>query len=432
MLDAHNAWPRVTVVVLNWNGRGYLSDCFDSLHALDYPRDRLELLMVDNGSTDDSVAFVRAQYPQVKIVETGKNLGFAGGNNAGARAASGEYVAFLNNDAHVYPDWLPELVRAVQSDPDVACVGSRMMDLTGTRVEFGGSSINFYGYGYQEGYDRTNSAAHRGTHPAIFACGGAFLVRRDVFLESGGLDEDYFIYYEDVDLGWRLWVMGYKVLYVGSAVVLHKHHGAKHQMPDASRRVLYERNAMLTLIKNYDDANLARVWPAALLLAVKRLYLMAGLDSRTYRIGYSAPKVTSPPRPVKGARWLRVLREEGLLEVGRRAMSLVRRKLGLADPPYPPPNRRTLPGLEPGYEQVSRMALAHLVAANDVVDLLPRALEKRAKVQAARRRSDAEIFHLFGRPFDPSFFDPDYEATQAQLTRLFDLPRLFEGKDSAP
>jgi GT2 family glycosyltransferase len=419
--------PTVTVVVLNWNGRDYLPDCFDSLVALDYPVDRLELMLVDNGSADDSVAFVRQHYPRVTIVETGSNLGFAGGNNAGARAATGDYVAFLNNDAHVYPDWLTKLIEAMQSDPDVACVGSRMMNLTGDRVEFGGSSINFYGYGYQEGYDRANAQDYAGTRPVIFACGGAFLIRREVYLNAGGLDEDYFIYYEDVDLGWRLWVMGYKVLYVGSAVVLHKHHGARHQMPDASRRALFERNAMLTMIKNYDDANLARVWPAAWMLAIKRLYLMSGLDSRTYRIGYPAPKATATPRPLKGARWMRLLRQEGPLEFCRRAISLARRKLGRADPSYPPPNRHTLPGVEPGYEQVSRMALAHLVAANDVVDLLPRTLEKRARVQALRRRPDEDVFALFGRPFDPSFFEPQYEATQEQLIRLLGIDALIAG-----
>jgi GT2 family glycosyltransferase len=420
--------PTVTVVVLNWNGREYLADCFDSLLALDYPKDRLELMMVDNGSTDDSVAFVRRAYPHVSIVETGRNLGFAGGNNAGARAAKGEYAAFLNNDAHVYPDWLIKLIEAVQSDPSVVCAGSRMMNLTDDRVEFGGSSINFYGYGYQEGYDRANVQDYSGTHPVIFACGGAFLIRRDVYLDSGGLDEDYFIYYEDLDLGWRLWIMGYQVLYVGAAVVLHKHHGAKHQMPDASRRVLFERNAMLTLIKNYDDANLARVWPAAWMLAIKRLYLMSGLDAHTYRIGYPAPKSAAAPKPIKGARWIKLLREEGLLEFSRRAVSAVRRKLGKADPAYPPPDRHTLPGVEPGYEQVSRIALAHLVAANDVVDLLPRTLEKRAKVQAARRRRDEEIFALFGRPFDPSFFEPHYMATQDQLAQLLGIDVMIAGK----
>ncbi len=351
--------PQVSVIVLNWNGREYLSDCFESLLALNYPPERLDLIMVDNGSTDDSAAFMRARYPQVKVVETGRNLGFAGGNNAGARAAAGEYVAFLNNDAQTMPDWLIELVRAVQSDPEVVCAGSRLMNFAGDHVEFGGSSMNFYGYGYQEGYARSNITPYAGTHPTIFAGGGAFLIRRDVFLDSGGLDEDYFIYYEDVDLGWRLWVMGYKVLYVGSSVVLHKHHGAKHQMPDASCRVLFERNAMLTLIKNYDDVNLAKVWPASLLLAIKRLYLASGLDSNTYRIGYPAPRLPAALPSSKAARWFSFLKTEGPIGVARHVGTFIRRRLGNAGLSYPLPDRHTLPGLEPGYEQVSRMALAH-------------------------------------------------------------------------
>lgn len=418
--------PHVSVVVLNWNGQKYLSDCFDSLMALAYPHEQLELIMVDNGSTDQSVSFMREHYPHVKLVETGRNLGFAAGNNAGARQATGKYVAFLNNDAHVMPDWLVELVRALRLDPEVICAGSRLMNSAGDRVEFGGSSINFYGYGYQEGYDRSNIAAYAGTHPAIFACGGALLIQRSVFLDVGGFDEDYFANYEDVDLGWRLWVMGYKVLYVGTAVAQHKHHGTQQHVPEASRRALLERNAMLTMIKNYDDENLARVWPAAWMLAIKRLYLMSGIDARTYRIGYPAPTIAVAPRPIKGARWLRLLQEEGLIELVRRAQSAIHRQLGKTDSGYPPPNRHTLAGVEPGYEQVSRMALAHLVAANDVVDLLPRMFEKRARIQAARHRRDEEIFALFGRPFEVSFFESTYEATQQQIVRLLQLNQLFE------
>jgi GT2 family glycosyltransferase len=421
-----NDLPLVSVIVLNWNGREYLAECFDSLLALDYPADQLELLMVDNGSQDDSVSFIRASYPSVKIIRNETNLGFAGGNNIGAQAAQGEYVAFLNNDAVVYPDWLSKLIEAVRSDPEVVCVGSRIMNLNGDRVEFGGSRINFLGYGYQEGYDRTQVADFTTTRPVIFACGGAMLIRRAVFLEAGGFDEDYFAYYEDVDLGWRLWVLGHKVLYAGTSVALHKHHGTAEKLPDASRRVLLERNALLTLIKNYADNSLAKIWPAALLLMYKRLYLMSGIDSRTYRVGYPAPSVAPTKRAMIGAPWIRLLRQKGFVETMRQLQAQIRRSLGKSDPSYPPPDRHTLPGLEPGYEQVSQMALAHLVAANDVIDLLPRAFEKRAKVQAARRRSDAEVFQMFGRPFDISFFDPIYEATQNQIVQLFQIDRLFD------
>ena len=190
--------PLVTAVILNWNGREYLADCLDSLRGLDYPRERLELLLVDNGSADGSAGFVREQYPEVQLIELPQNVGSCVARNLGVREARGEYIALLDNDAHVESGWLRTLVAAVQAEPEVVCASSRLMNLAGDRVEFGGSSINFYGYGYQEGYDRGNVAAYTGTHPTIFPCIGAALIRRDVYLEAGGLDEDYFIYYEDV------------------------------------------------------------------------------------------------------------------------------------------------------------------------------------------------------------------------------------------
>src|SRR6187455_3046398 len=101
---SHPRLPTVSVVVLNFNGLKHLDACFTSLLALDYPADRLELILVDNGSSDDSLSFMREHFPAVRLLETGGNLGFAGGNNFGAERASGEYVAFLNNDTRVKPD----------------------------------------------------------------------------------------------------------------------------------------------------------------------------------------------------------------------------------------------------------------------------------------------------------------------------------------
>src|SRR5436190_2997233 len=105
--------PTVSVVVLNYNGLKHLDTCFLSLGALEYPKDRLELILTDNGSSDGSVEFMRKRFPQVRVVETGGNLGFAAGNNFGVERATGQYVAFLNNDTRVEPDWLSELVKTL-------------------------------------------------------------------------------------------------------------------------------------------------------------------------------------------------------------------------------------------------------------------------------------------------------------------------------
>src|SRR5690349_20246239 len=102
--------PSVSVVVLNFNGLKHLETCFTSLQALDYPGDKLELILTDNGSSDGSLAFMRDRFPHVRLIETGGNIGFAAGNNYGAERANGQYVAFLNNDTRVEPDWLIEMV----------------------------------------------------------------------------------------------------------------------------------------------------------------------------------------------------------------------------------------------------------------------------------------------------------------------------------
>src|SRR5262245_14032635 len=136
--NVNGEFPTVSVVVLNYNGLRHLRTCFEALTALDYPSDRLELMLVDNGSSDDSLAFMREHFPGVRLVETGANLGFAAGNNYGAERATGEYVAFLNNDTRVEPDWLLEMVKSLLADRDsgVVCTSSLMLDWDGEKIDF--------------------------------------------------------------------------------------------------------------------------------------------------------------------------------------------------------------------------------------------------------------------------------------------------------
>jgi len=222
---SESSLPRATVIVVNYNGREHLADCFPSLASLLYPRDKLEIIMVDNGSRDGSVEFIRDNFPQIKIIQNDRNLGFAQASNIGARGASGEYVAFLNNDMRVDPHWLIELVKPVLRDRDVVCAASKILSWDGKRIDFVGGALNFYGHGFQLDYGKGNIDDYTQERPLLFACGGATLIDKEVFLECGGFDEDYFAFFEDVDLGWRLWILGYKVLFAPKAIAYHKHHG---------------------------------------------------------------------------------------------------------------------------------------------------------------------------------------------------------------
>ena len=281
----------MSLVVLNWNGREFLDTCLDSLERLDYPEDRLELVLCDNGSTDGSVEHVRARHPRFRIVALDHNHGFAEGNNLGAKEGqAGEWVGFLNNDMEVPADWLQRLLTPLDTRPDLACLASRIVSWDGGTIDFIGGGVNFQGHGLQLDHDAPSSP-HDVARPLLFACGGAMLVRRRLFLDVGGFDPAYFAFFEDVDLGWRLNLLGHDVWYEPAATVRHRHHGTARRFPVHQLRVLSERNALYTIIKNYDDANLALVLPVALMLLNEKALLMAGMDPSRFRVDGPLPAV---------------------------------------------------------------------------------------------------------------------------------------------
>lgn len=272
--------PRATVAIVNWNGRHLLEECLPSVFALDYPPEELECVVVDNGSSDGSLAWLQALWPQVRVVAHPENRGFAAAANDAAAVANGEVVAFLNNDCRVAPTWLRHLVTALAAE-EAAAAGSCMLDWSGERIDFDGAAMNFHGHGSNRGFGRGYVAGgSRAPEPALFACGGAMAVERARFLATGGFDAEYFAYFEDVDLGWRLWVEGERVVFVPDAVAFHRHRGSG--MDRARWRFLLERNALASLFKNYDDTNLEVVLPAARALLVARASTAGPAEAEPY------------------------------------------------------------------------------------------------------------------------------------------------------
>ncbi|MBI5481608.1 MAG: glycosyltransferase family 2 protein [Deltaproteobacteria bacterium] len=243
----------VPVLVLNRDGRRFLEPCFESL-AREAARDPLlEPWLVDNGSRDGSVDLVRARFPAVRVVALGDNLGFAGAYDRVLRddalLAERPLVVLLNNDVRVGPDFLAPLVTAM-ADADVALAGSRLLSGDGRRVDHAGGQVALIGGGVDIG--KFAPAPAGPPAPAAttgFACGGALCVRRSAYLALGGFDPAYVIYHEDVDLGWRAWLMGWRVLHVPTSVVYHEG-GALMGRPDDPRRLfLSQRNRLRNLIR---------------------------------------------------------------------------------------------------------------------------------------------------------------------------------------
>ncbi|MFH0944244.1 MAG: glycosyltransferase family 2 protein [Planctomycetota bacterium] len=374
--------PSVTVIVPNWNGRQHLERCFGSLLDLEYDGE-VRLMMIDNGSVDGSLSLMRRRFGEVTLIENRVNQGFAAACDAGAERAETELVAFLNNDMRVERTWLSELARSM-AEEGAGCAASLILSWDGRTVNYAGGGMNFHGIGIQIGLGDPLLAAHREPSATLFACGGAMAIRRDLFLSAGGFDPDYFAYYEDVDLGWRLWLLGECVRFVPSSVAYH-HHSATSGRIDIHRlRLLQIRNPLYTIFKNYEDENLRKVLPVAILLTLRRTKYQLVLNDAQFSL------------------------EEGC---GQRRGPLARFRARLAE--------------RLDKARVSRAGLADLLAISQLTDRIKVLSAKRREIQARRRRADAEILPLFRDPLWPAEAAEEYPGIQQELLEFFDLVEVF-------
>ena len=404
--------PSISVVVPNWNGRHHLSACLDSLLALDYPSDLVDVIVVDNGSTDGSVELVGAKYPQVRVLRNPGNTGFAHACNQGVDASTAEFVAFLNNDARVDPAWLRELVAVAEGDPAVAAVGSLVLDWEGTHLDFARSGLSPLARGLQLDHGRPVGDAPREPHEQLFANGAAVLVRRDAFREVGGFDRRFFAFYEDVDFGWRCWVLGWRVLVAPASRVYHRHHGTSRRLRAAQVEFLLTRNAVMAAVKNLEGDTLAALLPVLLLETASRVATDGGMRSERYRPPGFGGSAFKPPGPrlstgrVTARDLLHAVRHGP--EAGRSAI------------------RRAVAAGIPGASVLSPRGGARVAALEDLLFGWPELMRARSEVQERRRRTDAEITALFGldeQKRDPSDHSPR-DATAAAVYRALQAAGL--------
>lgn len=206
--------PFVSIIIVNYNGRHLIETCLSSVINTNYPN--FEIIVVDNHSTDDSVAIVRNKFSSCKVIQLEKNMGFAIANNIGTKNAKGDYFVFLNNDTYVTPEWIRELVMVMEKDHTIAISQSLLLRPDGS-VDSSGDFATRYG--------RTYSSKKLGftkNREILSARGAAMIVRKTFFLQLNGFDEDYFISFEDVELGWKAWILGYRVVMVPTSIVYHE------------------------------------------------------------------------------------------------------------------------------------------------------------------------------------------------------------------
>lgn len=414
----------VTVAILSWNGRKHLSACLEALAEQEDPGVAWNVVVLDNGSRDGTVEWLEREWGNrslgrgprqghLDFESSSSNLGFCVGNNRLVQACGSDAVALLNNDTRPDPRWLGELVEALAvAPPDVAAVSGLIVDWDAKRLDFARGILTFDGHAFQLGYGQPLEKIELPAdgEELLFACGGNMLIRRSSFLDAGGFDPTYFAYLEDVDLGWRLWSGGERIRLARRAVAAHRSMASSANLGIYRRGFLFERNALLTAYKNYDEDLWGRMMPAVLLTFLSRTeallaennpgggtlrvdpYAEADAGSSSVADGELAP---AQPREKLLARWRRF----GTRQMLRRAVHKSRRLLARRIDPSPPS-----PEAQEAFTEIrDERSLAQLRAASFVLRHLDGASAERARIQQRRRRTDREIFERF-----PLYLVPTY------------------------
>jgi GT2 family glycosyltransferase len=254
----------VAVIVLNWNGKDVLKPCLDSLLAQSL---HCGVFVVENGSSDGSLEYLRENYPQVQLIINKVNLGFAGGANCGIREAIRrhfDYVALLNNDAYADKHWLKNLISILDDQPEAGIVTCKLIHADKLRLDSTGDQYTVWGLPFPRGRGEPVSTKYDQKTNIFAASGGASAYRLKMIEEIGLFDEDFFAYYEDVDISFRAQLAGWKVSYAADALAYHQI-GASSSRVRGFTTFQTIKNLPWLVIKDVPKGLLHTVWPRFLL-----------------------------------------------------------------------------------------------------------------------------------------------------------------------
>ncbi len=241
--------PFVNIVTVNYNGKRHLQECFNSLYKLNYPKNKLEIIMADNGSDDGSIEFVRKNFSQVKIIKNKIN-NYCRANNLGIAKSRGEYIAILNNDTKVDENWLIELINVISKDDKIGAVGSKILLMDG-RIQSAGH-VEFPNYNWGDrGFLQADRQQYNQIMEVQSISNCAALYRRKALDKAGMFDEDFNMYMEDVDMAFRLRRKGWKILFVPKSIAYHRLHGS--QQTEELRQFYILKNRLLFIAKHFPD-----------------------------------------------------------------------------------------------------------------------------------------------------------------------------------
>lgn len=273
MIDRNNPDKKIAIAIVTYNSAEKLPDCLASLAKQNYPAELIDLIIVDNNSSDNSREIIRQSAVSARLIENSINNGFAQANNQAyelAKELNDDYLVLLNDDTIVDEDWLINLISLAESDNKIAAVQAKLLMWPDRHlINSYGNALTFLGFGYCNEYLQPDKTG--GAFEVAYPSGAAVAIKISALKEIGLFDEKLFMYHEDVDLGWRLRLLGYKVMLEPKAIVYHKYSFAK-----APYKYYYmERNRFYVVRKNFKLATLVLFFPACLAMEIGLLYYVA-------------------------------------------------------------------------------------------------------------------------------------------------------------
>ena len=274
----------VSIIIPHWNGIDVLSECIDSLNNTEYSNS--EIIVVDNASSDDSVNWIKNNYPKINIVQNDKNYGYAGGCNRGIKASKGDYIVFLNNDTIHEKDWLNHLVSFMENHSDCAAVQPKILNYyERDRFDYAGGSgghMDVLCYPFARGRlfleQEIDNKQYDDDTNCFWASGTAIMVRKKYFLEVEKFDENFFAHMEEIDLCWKLQLKGYSIYAHPKSVIYHKN---AVSLPQTSLKkfMLNHRNSIIMLLSNYQLLTTIYLFPVRYFLEwIAIFYALSKLD----------------------------------------------------------------------------------------------------------------------------------------------------------
>ncbi len=254
---------KIAVVILNYNGQALLEEFLPSVTTYSHSAN---IYVIDNNSSDNSVSFIQANYPRVRIIENTQNFGFAQGYNVGLQTIEEPYLALVNSDIKVTPNWLDPILELFEKDPLTAIIQPKILDLKNPNYfEYagaGGGFLDKYGFPYTRGRIfntiEKDNGQYNDTTPIFWASGACFFIRNSVFRQLKGFDNDFFAHQEEIDLCWRATILGHKTQYCGLSTVFHLG-GATLNYLNPKKTYLNFRNSLLMLYKNLPSRGKTRI-----------------------------------------------------------------------------------------------------------------------------------------------------------------------------